>query len=147
MQRTSAQPLQLINQTLASRSSYNQATASCANNMWQNNQLPNAALISINNQPVNQPQQVQQQQQQSGIISSSSNKPHASLRTRPISAGTSNGRLFKEVPLNTNAWPKGYNNVGTNIPSPIVDSETYRQVNLLFDIFFCKSNKNFCNTF
>jgi len=134
MQRTSAQPLQLINQTLASRSSYNQATASGANNMWQNNQLPNAALISINNQPVNQPQQVQQQQQ-SGIITSSSNKPHASLRTRPISAGTSNGRLFKEVPLNTNAWPKGYNNVSTNIPSPIVDSETYRQVNLLFAMY------------
>jgi hypothetical protein len=132
LQRPSAQPLQLINQTLASRSSYNQVSSSCANNMWQNNQLPNAALISINNQPLNQSQQQQQQQQQhqqSGIISSSSNKPHAALRTRPISAANSNGRLFKDVPLNTNAWSKGLNSVGTNVPSPVIDSETYRQVN------------------
>ena len=122
------QPLQLINQTLASRSNFNQVTNS-TNNMWQNTPMPNAALISINNQPLNQSQQ---QQQSSAILasaSSSSNKPHASLRSRPISAGTSNGRLNNKT---NNSWVKGFSNIASNIPSPVVDSETYRQVNFVF---------------
>ena len=137
MQRPPVQPLQLINQTLASRSSFiNQAPTNSASNMWQNNQLPNASLISINNPPPQQQIQQQIQQQQQAVMSSSStsSKPHASLRSRPISAGTSNGRLYKEVNNKVNSWVKGYSNASTNIPSPVIDSETYRQVSTDFEI-------------
>lgn len=86
-------------------------------NVWPNNPIPNASIISLNSQP-------QQSTTQMPM------KPPASLRSRPISAGTSQPRITQpKEGANTkvNSWVKGYTNASTNIPSPVVDSETYRQ--------------------
>jgi predicted RNase H-like nuclease (RuvC/YqgF family) len=85
-------------------------------NVWPNNPIPNASIISLNSQP-------QQSTTQMPM------KPPASLRSRPISAGTSQPRITQPKEANTkvNSWVKGYTNASTNIPSPVVDSETYRQ--------------------
>lgn len=130
--QSSNQPLQIINQTLPSRgfSLFNTSSNQQQPNsgIWANT-VPNGSLITIHNQPqlYCPPNQL---------------KPPATLRTRPVSAGgfpqqqqqqqqqtnlSGAKRIFKEN-VKVNSWVKGT----SNYQPPIIDSETYRQVNFNF---------------
>ena len=97
----------------------NQVQASQA---WYTSTVPNATLISLNNTLNNQPNNTLGQK-----------KPPATLRTRPISAGSRIGdatsvviNKTREIGIKSNSWVKGTANNNANAA---VDSETYRQVN------------------
>ncbi|CAF0756552.1 unnamed protein product [Brachionus calyciflorus] len=113
----SSQPLQIINQTVPSRG--NRVLLNQSNGLVSlNNQLPNASLITINNQtqPLN-------------LIPNCNTvtKPPATLRSRPITANTNN-RI--DAKPRSSSWIKGFSNVSssTNINGggDNIDSDTYR---------------------
>lgn len=114
-----SQPLQLINQTVPARGNALGMNASNqSSGFWLANQLPNASLITINNQVPNANGQI--------------NKPPASLRTRPNSTASLNRSIsvMKDIGAAKNTtWTKSYtgSQLNTNFPLPVVDSETYRQ--------------------
>lgn len=110
------QPLQLIQQTVPLRGSTTTLSQN-TNGFWLAN--PNASLVTINNQvPLNnQP------------------KPPASLRARPSSTSSLiNRSINKEISAKNTAWTKSYSNTQTmnSFPLPVVDSETYRAVNIFY---------------
>jgi hypothetical protein len=112
------QPLQLISQTVPSRANSNGNMV--GQSFWLNgggNPLPNASLITINNQLPN-----------GGPM-----KPPAALRTRPSSTNSLNRSGVNVNNGKSGVWTKSFasNNTqqsGASFPLPVVDSETYRQV-------------------
>lgn len=124
--QSSSQPLHIINQTLPSRGfslfSQQQQQQSGNTSVWSSN-VPNSSLITIHNQP------------QFSCPPNNQQKPPATLRSRPMSAGgftntatfnNSNAtkRVFKDS-VKVNSWVKGMPN--SYIQQQVVDSETYRQ--------------------